>query len=191
MNINRLLVRFVSICASLILLSSCGSSEDENSVSIQFVSATPTSITLKGTGGAGLSETSEVTFRVKDPEGAILAEQPVNFELTTTVGGITLNPRTVISDEGGLVTTIIQSGSVPTPVRVEASIPGQPEESQEGADSRRAQGFYGRNKHARGQHHQARGRSNTRLPFPGTRAYRAGAAVRFLARLVLHDQRSP
>src|SRR5689334_24360545 len=32
--------------------------------SIQFVSATPTSITLKGTGGGGRQETSQVVFKV-------------------------------------------------------------------------------------------------------------------------------
>lgn len=124
MHIKKYITRTV---LSLILftgLTSCGGEEATNSVSIQFISAEPNSITLQGTGGAGLSETSIVQFRVKDPEGITLEGQIVNFSLSTSVGGITFNPVSGISDVNGLVNTVIQSGSIPTPVRVIANIPG-------------------------------------------------------------------
>ena len=105
-------------------LVSCGGDDETNSVSIQFIEADPTTITLKGTGGAGLSETSNVQFRVKDPDGISLEGQIVNFSLSTSVGGITLSPQSAVSDVNGLVNTVIQSGSIPTPVRIIGTIPG-------------------------------------------------------------------
>ena len=117
---------FSSVLFTIFTLSllSCGGDEETNSVSIQFIEADPTTITLKGTGGAGLSETSNVQFRVKDPDGVFLEGQIVNFSLSTNVGGITLNPQSAVSDVNGLVNTVIQSGSVPTPVRIIGTIPG-------------------------------------------------------------------
>jgi hypothetical protein len=91
--------------------------------SIQFVSATPASISLKGTGGA---ETSQVTFKVVDTGGNPLSGQTVTFGLSTTVGGITLTPTpsTATSDAAGLVVTNVNSGTVSTPVRVTATTTG-------------------------------------------------------------------
>ena len=57
--------------------------------SIQFVAATPASISLKGTGGI---EVSQVSFKVVDTGGNPLSGQVVTFGLSTTVGGITLTP---------------------------------------------------------------------------------------------------
>jgi len=121
MNLFKKITPFLLVS---VLLSGCGGEEETNSVSIQFISAEPNSITLQGTGGAGLSETSNVQFRVKDPEGITLEGQIVNFSLSTSVGGITFNPATTTSDVNGLVNTVVQSGSIPTPVRVIADIPG-------------------------------------------------------------------
>ncbi len=90
--------------------------------SIQFVSARPTSIALRGTGGAGRQETSLVSFRVVDVAGNPVGGKTVNFALNTSVGGITLTPASATSDPStGLVVTNIQAGSVSTPVRVTAS----------------------------------------------------------------------
>lgn len=88
--------------------------------SIQFVSATPASISLKGTGGI---ETSQVSFKVVDTGGNPLSGQSVTFGLSTTVGGITLTPTpsTATSDAAGVVVTNVNSGTVSTPVRVTAS----------------------------------------------------------------------
>ena len=91
--------------------------------SIQFVAATPASISLKGTGGI---ETSQVSFKVVDTGGNGLSGQTVTFGLSTTVGGITLTPTpsTATSDSAGLVVTNVNSGTVSTPVRVTASTTG-------------------------------------------------------------------
>jgi len=92
--------------------------------SIQFVSAVPTLITLKGTGGQGRQETSIVTFKVLDTGSNPLAGKVVNFALSTTVGGITLSQTSGTSDALGLVTTTVSSGTVSTPVRVIATTLG-------------------------------------------------------------------
>lgn len=95
--------------------------------SIQFISTAPSSIALQGTGGSGRSETSTVTFRVIDSIGNPVQNVGVDFELTTSVGGITISPDTSVegpaqTDTLGNVDVIVQSGTIPTPVRVVASL---------------------------------------------------------------------
>ena len=90
--------------------------------SVEFVSATPASITLQGTGGAGRSETAVVLFRVVDVQGNPVPGQDVAFALNTTVGGITLDPSSATSDNTGLVQTTVQAGTIATSVRVTASV---------------------------------------------------------------------
>jgi hypothetical protein len=98
--------------------------------SIQFVSATPTNITLKGTGGPGRQESSQVVFKVVDTGGNPLsASQTVNFSLSTSVGGITfsngLTTSSATSDPStGQAVVTVQAGTVSTPVRVLASTTG-------------------------------------------------------------------
>jgi len=94
--------------------------------SISFVSATPTRITLKGTGGVGGSETSTVVFKVLDTQGnPANPGKKVEFSLNTQVGGLSLTALSAESDPTtGLVSTIVKSGSVGTPVRVTAAIQG-------------------------------------------------------------------
>ena len=58
--------------------------------SIEFVSATPENITLKGVGG---TESSTVVFRVLDTNGIAVPNQKVDFSLNTSVGGIVISPR--------------------------------------------------------------------------------------------------
>jgi hypothetical protein len=89
--------------------------------SIEFVSANPENIALQGTGGTGRSETSVVTFRVVDAQGNPVANQTVNFGLSTVVGGISLSPTSATSDQNGLVQTVVQSGTVATSVGVTAT----------------------------------------------------------------------
>jgi len=94
--------------------------------SISFVSATPTSIALKGTGGQGRSETSVVVFKVLDTNGNPIKKK-VNFSLVpnTAVGGLSITANNAYSDPTtGLVQTIVQAGTVSTPVRVSATIDG-------------------------------------------------------------------
>jgi hypothetical protein len=87
--------------------------------SIQFVSATPSTIGLKGT---GLNETSTVVFKVVDSTGGPRPGVAVNFALSTTVGGITLSPTPATSGSDGTVQTVVSSGTAHTTVTVTASI---------------------------------------------------------------------
>ncbi len=89
--------------------------------SIVFISATPIDISLPGT---GRTEQSVVIFRVLDTNGNP-KQEIVDFTLDTSVGGITLTAASAQSDPStGNVQTIVQAGSVPTPVRVQAVIRG-------------------------------------------------------------------
>jgi len=89
--------------------------------SIEFISAEPASIVLKGTGGQNQQETSTVTFQVKSQLGNVLAQQAVNFALSTEVGGISLSSDSGFTNSQGLITTQVSAGTVPTAVRVTAS----------------------------------------------------------------------
>lgn len=90
---------------------------------IQFISASPQSISLKGTGGAGNSESSKVTFKVIDNNGNPAAGKSVSFSLSTSVGGVVLSATSAVSDSSGQVFVNVASGTVSTPVRVQASTP--------------------------------------------------------------------
>ncbi len=96
--------------------------ESDTAGSIVFIEATPTTIVLAGTGGQGLSENASVTFQVFGEQGMPLANQQVEFSLTSDVGGITLSPANAISDANGFVTTSVQSGNISTSVVVIASL---------------------------------------------------------------------
>lgn len=89
--------------------------------SIEFLSATPTTIGLQGTSGVGISESSSVVFRVLDSVGDPLAGREVQFSLDTAVGGIQLQPTAVISGSNGTVATMVDSGTVAASVRVTAT----------------------------------------------------------------------
>jgi len=87
--------------------------------SIQFESVSPVNIGLKGT---GRPETATVVFKVLDTSGGPRANADVTFSLDTSVGGINLTSTTAKSDASGLVQTVVNSGTVATPVRVTARI---------------------------------------------------------------------
>ncbi len=98
--------------------------------SLGFVSASPQTIYLKG---SGLGETSVVTFVVNDQAGNPLPGQSVALQPTTTVGGLTMDAlgvntdgsaptETKISDSNGQVAVRVSSGTVPTPVRIKATL---------------------------------------------------------------------
>lgn len=89
--------------------------------SIEFISAEPTAIVLKGTGGQNQQETSTLTFKVKSQLGNVLAQQEVKFSLSTAAGGITLSRASGLTNSQGLVSTQVSAGTVPTAVRVTAS----------------------------------------------------------------------
>ena len=87
--------------------------------SIQFESATPASIGLKGT---GLNETSTVVFKVVDATGGARPGVTVNFSLNTTAGGLNLSPVSAVSAADGTVQTVVSAGTSHTAVRVTATI---------------------------------------------------------------------
>lgn len=93
---------------------------------IDFISALPTTVGIKGSAGVGRSESSTVTFRVKDSSGVAVSGALVNFALSTTVGGISLSSASSTSDGNGDVSVTIQAGTVPTPVRVSAALNASP-----------------------------------------------------------------
>ena len=94
--------------------------------SLGFVQAVPELIFLKGT---GLGESSLVTFVVRDSAGNPLPNQVVSLSLLTGAGGVLMEGQQVgspavsrTSDAQGRVSVRINSGTVPTPVRVQASV---------------------------------------------------------------------
>jgi hypothetical protein len=89
---------------------------------IQFVSATPQNIALSGTGSAERPETSIVVFKVVDENGDPSPNITVNFELTTTIGGLSLINESAQSDSDGLVKVVVKAGTVATHVRVMATL---------------------------------------------------------------------
>lgn len=99
-------------------------------VSIQFVSSTPSQLVIKGTGGFGYSETSQVKFKAVDVAGNGIANQTVRLGLTTNAGGITLDGMNVLvgstisklTGADGTVSVSVQSGTVPTSVWVTAAL---------------------------------------------------------------------
>lgn len=85
--------------------------------SIEFISAEPNSIVLKGSGG---QETSILTFVVKSALGNVVAQQEVNFSLDTTIGGVSLGRTSGLTNSQGQITTQVLSGTVPTTASVTA-----------------------------------------------------------------------
>lgn len=92
--------------------------------SIQFVSAVPINIGLKGMGGSGIQETSTVTFKVIDVYGQPRANQQVSFSLNTQIGGLKLTSLSGSTASDGTVSTIVQAGTIATAVRITATLVG-------------------------------------------------------------------
>jgi hypothetical protein len=97
---------------------------------LQYVSATPTRMVIKGAsaGSGSLSETSVVSFKVLDSLGTIVTGAQVTFDLTSRNGGIQTNGSdsavTVTSDSGGIAKVTIQSGTLPESFLVYGTLPG-------------------------------------------------------------------
>lgn len=99
-----------------------GGANTSSAGSIQFISAEPEFMSLKGTGGVGYGETSQVSFKVVDIYGSPIEGATVSFTLSTTVGGLSLTPSSASSNSSGIVATTVQAGTIATPVRVGASV---------------------------------------------------------------------
>lgn len=115
------IIASVTVNGSNIILTQDINLSGEALGAIEFVSAEPDSIVLKGTGGVGRQEVSTITFRVKGKQGNLLAQQEVNFSASTDVGGLEISPMKAITNSQGEVSTKVIAGTVPTPVRVTAS----------------------------------------------------------------------
>jgi len=87
--------------------------------SIKFISATPATVGLKGT---GIGSTSTVIFEVDDSSGGPVPGATVTFALNTSVGGLSVAPASAVSGANGQVQTVVSAGTVHTTVRVTASI---------------------------------------------------------------------
>ena len=99
--------------------------EPANLGQVEFVSAEPKNILLKGMSAAGMQHTSTVTFLIKNDVGGPLANTDVTFELVTPGagdGGITLSSTAGKTNNEGVVSTILESGTVHTSVRVRATV---------------------------------------------------------------------
>jgi hypothetical protein len=96
-----------------------------NVSSIAFVSSTPESIFLKG---SGFVENANIVFQVRDANGAGVPNRRVVLEPTTLAGGLLLDGGatavTKATDAEGKVLVRINAGTVPTPVRVRATLEG-------------------------------------------------------------------
>jgi len=100
--------------------------------SVAFVQAAPEQIFLRG---SGFTESSIITFEVRDAAGNPLPGQVVELRLQTGAGGVTMegrgvesvnppsaNPFTLTSNALGRVAVRVNSGTLPTPVRVNARL---------------------------------------------------------------------
>ncbi len=92
--------------------------------SIQFISATPTdrSIVIKGQGGINRTETATLKFKVFDIFNNPLPGKNITFSTTSSL--VTINKLADSTDQNGEVITTVNSGTVPTTFRVQASIDG-------------------------------------------------------------------
>jgi hypothetical protein len=91
--------------------------------SIAFVSAEPPEIFLRG---SGFVENSNITFQVRDTSGQGVPNQTVTLDASTLAGGLLLDGGssavTKVTDSNGNVIVRINAGTVPTPVRVRATL---------------------------------------------------------------------
>ncbi|VAW49699.1 Invasin domain protein [hydrothermal vent metagenome] len=90
--------------------------------SLQFINASPTFLSLKGTGGVGYGEISNLIFKVVDSENSPIAGVQVDFTLTTSVGGLALSVENSLSNDQGEAYVNVLAGTISTPVRVTASV---------------------------------------------------------------------
>ncbi|WP_159084270.1 Ig-like domain-containing protein [Saccharobesus litoralis] len=89
--------------------------------SLSFISASPTSLVLAGTGGTNQNETSTLTFQVLDSLGNAIPQLDVSFALATNLGGVSIFPTNSVTNSQGFVTTQVSSGNIPTSVVIEAT----------------------------------------------------------------------
>lgn len=92
--------------------------ETSNANSIEFVSAVPEYIVLQGSGG---QESAVLTFKVVDSQNNPVAQQDVEFSLSTSIPGVALSQSSSTTNSQGEVTVTVNSGTVHGSVAVVAS----------------------------------------------------------------------
>jgi hypothetical protein len=100
---------------------------------LEFVSAVPTAIALRGFSSVERPDISLVTFRVRSATDIPVASRQVTFSLTNTAGGIELLQPSSLTNAAGEVVARVRAGNVPATVRVVASVPGTALTTQSGA----------------------------------------------------------
>ncbi|MDE3273294.1 hypothetical protein [Pseudoalteromonas sp. G4] len=91
-----------------------------NVASIEFVETTQSVIALKGTGGKSRTESSIVSFRLKDELNQPVANKRLDFKLNSYNGGLSLNRTSINTNSDGISQVTITSGKIPMTVRVYA-----------------------------------------------------------------------
>ncbi|HEY0963931.1 MAG TPA: hypothetical protein VGE69_16400 [Pseudomonadales bacterium] len=86
-------------------------------LTVSFVSSTHDQLSLAGIGG---NESTELTFKVAGPQGVPITGKQVNFSINTAVGGASIltGRESGVTDQAGLVRTVLNSGTVAGPVSV-------------------------------------------------------------------------
>jgi len=91
--------------------------------SIQFVTADPNQIAIRGMSSSGVGETTTVSFKVQDTTGGAIPNHPVTFTLSNTDGGIEFGDTgtattSSTSDGSGNVSVVVKSGTTKASFRV-------------------------------------------------------------------------
>lgn len=97
--------------------------------SVGFVSASPDSIVIAGSGGSGRSETSILQFKVVDNAGLPVKGAAVDFAVIPD-GAVQLNIASAKSNNDGIVTTSVSSKAQATAVIVKATVLGTAKSTQ-------------------------------------------------------------
>ena len=92
-----------------------------SAASVAFVSATLPSVYVSG---SGAPTDSVLTFKVLTNTGSASQSTPVTFTVPLNPGGVTLSAGSGTTDNAGLVTVKISSGTIPGPLKVKAEIAG-------------------------------------------------------------------
>ena len=77
--------------------------------------------------GIGKEEQSQITFTLLDEQGLPLANKQLDFSFGSMTGSdayenYLLNPSSTLTDNSGMATVTVSSGSVPVPLRVVATL---------------------------------------------------------------------
>jgi hypothetical protein len=90
--------------------------------SLTFVSASPATIALKGSGTGTYPEVSTLKFKLLDNTGAPIANTKITYALSTDNGGISLSDSSSTTASDGTTSVNLNSGSVNIAVNVTATV---------------------------------------------------------------------